>query len=364
LKLHIRQLTNWGFFVALILLIVSVLQIPAPPGYTRAAFRFICECGIVLLLASFIYQKVNKWVGLFLGLTLLSSIYPAYTKYSLLARNAVIFWCLWYSLLVLTVKKERALLNVICIIALINVGFQMLQFFNIDPVHKAIDGGHDLPTGLLSNINQTSALLAFCFPAFLRKQWKWGIFIVLLGLVLAKSTGGVVAVSIGVLFYGLVYFWGAWKKIIIISLILAGCFLIFLLLIDRPSCSNRLDKWIIGLKLLKNRVIFGFGIGHWGMLFAKLSNTNFYQAHNDLLQGLWEMGIGFIVILAGYLIDVIKRAKHSMKEHILPLTALVIILVNSMVNFPFHVATTAIIAVSWMAILQIRSNKERRHECS
>ena len=80
------------------------------------------------------------------------------------------------------------------------------------------------------------------------------------------------------------------------------------------------------------------------------------QAHNEFVQGLFEMGVLFPVLVFGYFVGIIRRYR---KEAILSATTIGIIALNSLVNFPFHVATTAILAVTWMAIFEVQNKKAR-----
>ncbi len=81
--------------------------------------------------------------------------------------------------------------------------------------------------------------------------------------------------------------------------------------------------------------------------------------HNEFVQGLFEMGIAFPAIIGGYYIGIYRRFMDGFtfcRTATLPVTALIIISANSMVHFPFHIASTAMIAVTWMAILEIQLN--------
>lgn len=83
----------------------------------------------------------------------------------------------------------------------------------------------------------------------------------------------------------------------------------------------------------------------------------YHQAHNEYLQVLYEMGIIGLIPVLGYLITTFWQGIRNLKV-IIPLTAIVIIAVNSVYNFPFHVATTALVAVTWMAIFHIKMRTE------
>ena len=382
----IRQHSNWAVFASLILLAVSVVRVPVADGCFRPLFQLITEAGVFFLFAVFIYFYINKWWGLFLTLTLVSTIFPFFGKWSYMARGAVLVGCIWYVLLVAFVKNPKYLLDALCVIALINVLFANLQYCGFDPYKLAtfglMDSSSGHPTGLMANKNLLSALLAFSLPAFFRKQWVWFAPVVFFGLIIASSTGGVAAVFV----MTLVYFFlkdrkdalrrNYWK---IGALIVWFCF--FTIHIDPPlaietvkssdvveerqptevtvtnSLTHRTKTWMKGIELYNQRPLMGYGIGHWKLVFKKMSKPGesvMVQAHNEFIQGLFEMGILFPVILLGYFIAIIRRYR---KEAILPVIAVGIIALNSCVNFPFHVATTAIIAVTWMAILEIELRK-------
>ena len=336
------------------------------------------------MFAVFMYYFVNRWWGLFLALTLFSTIYPAFGKWSYMARDAVLMGCIWYTLLVLTVKDPAHLLNAICVIAIINILFANLQNGGFDPykivTFGLMDSSTGHPTGLMANKNLLSALVAFSLPAFFRKRWAWFVPVVFFGLTIASSSGGAVAAT--VMTFG--YFFlkdgrDALRKNFFKLSVLTIWFCFFTFGIDPPATvemvkketigtqqaitvsggiTQRTEAWKTGLSLyVHQRPFFGFGIGHWKLIFKDMAKPNtsvMVQAHNEFVQGLFEMGIVFILILLGYFISIMRKYK---KDAILAITAIGIIALNSLVNFPFHVATTAIIAVTWMAILQIELNR-------
>jgi hypothetical protein len=58
-------------------------------------------------------------------------------------------------------------------------------------------------------------------------------------------------------------------------------------------------------------------------------------------------------IVVGYLVSTYRSVKRLHRKEMLPaVTGLVIIVVNCSYNFLFHIGTTAIIAVTLLAILQ------------
>lgn len=129
-----------------------------------------------------------------------------------MARNAILFGCLWYFLIVSMFNKGNIhyLLNALCITALCNVVFVGFQSKGIDPygifTFGIMKGGieSNLYAGLMANPNSLSTLLALSFPAFFRKWWCIGIPIVITGMVLTKCSGGVAAVTGGLIFWFIV----------------------------------------------------------------------------------------------------------------------------------------------------------------
>jgi len=351
-------------------LLIGAAVIRIPCDDIRLSFRLVFEIAVVAGLGLIVWQ-FNRWIASFLGLALISMMYPFYDRHSYLAFQAVFYGAAWYMLLVLVIDRDRVnvMLNAICILAFIHIAMLILQNFNMDPLFTPVRGGRDVPVGLMSNRNMVSALLAFCFPAFLRRGWAWGIPVVLLGLLLAKSTGGAMALAAGMVFYCVIRAAGNRTRAEIIGnvLILAAVavgIIIFCGYVDRPNFFNaRLDAWINALRYYEQHWIMGAGIGHWKDVFQRHMLTGgtlwWTTAHNEYLQGLFEMGIGFALILFGYFQAAARRYLALSKQYRaaaeIPATALVVILVNSLVNFPFRIATTAMMAITWMTLFDIRT---------
>jgi len=182
---------------------------------------------------------------------------------------------------------------------------------------------------------------------------------------IVSSSGGVLAIFCGLAVYLCVVIGFKWW-------ILASCsvaVLIYGVLIDttviRPtedtfwkdSIGTRIKIWILAWEKFKAHWLFGHGLGQWQTLaheeyfIQKSTRTWHARAHSEFIQGVVEMGAPFLVVVTGYFVDIARRLK---KHALIPLTALVIIVVNSLVNFPFHIPSTGMIAVTWLAIMEVQ----------
>ena len=358
---------------------MSVVRVPVEEGLLRPLFQLLAETGVFLLFAVFIYKNVNKWWGLFLALTLFSTIHPSFGKWSYMARGAILVGCVWYTVLVLTIKDPKYLLNAICVIGIANIIFANFQYCGFDPygifTFGLMSGNNVSPTGLMANKNQLSAIVAFSLLAFFRKGWVLLVPVVFWGLTIASSSGGAwAATAVTAGYFFLKDKWRMFHRntFKIIALVLWFCFFTFhidpVITVETinkedkftappkvsSSINRRTETWKKGLQLYTQRPVFGFGVGHWKLVFKSISPPNtsvMIQAHNEYVQGLFEMGLLFPVIIIGYFISLFRRYR---KEVILSFSAIGIIALNCIVNFPFHVATTAILGVTWMAIFEIQ----------
>lgn len=167
------------------------------------------------------------------------------------------------------------------------------------------------------------------------------------------SVGGILALCVGMSFYSVVH----WRKIwpVLGGILLVGLYMKF---INMPHAIERWDVWIKSLEIYSTFWGMGFGLGHFKVVYPGLTGEPWEQAHNDILQGMLEMGISFPIILGGFLVSTWIRFRKVLKEAIIPMTMLVIILVNSMVSFPWHIGRTAFLTVTILGILEIKLRSE------
>lgn len=376
LRSTIQLLNNIAVFFAIVLL--SVFRFPSDDF--RLSMRLLFEVFATLAIVYWTWQ-INKWVAMFLLLSMVSMIFPFYGQQSYVAFIAIVFGVALYNLSVQYLDTNVAM-NAICIVVIINCIYLTFQYFNADPLF--VQKGNDfigLSVALMGNKNLASAIIAIGFPAFLRPKWLFFLPLVAWGLYFAKSSGGVLAVAIAIIAYGLIYYLALEKKSVpekvrncgVLIFGMSAVFYAYFYLYDNSTGglfhNDRVMAWIYALTLYKQHWLMGAGLGHWSIIGhikrPELQGLWWVNLHNEFLQALFEMGVGFVVILCGYFINILRRI--DFKSCAIPLSALVAICANSFVNFPFHIGTTALIGILWLSLLEksiqsCEARKEAQYE--
>lgn len=215
--------------------------------------------------------KANRWIGA-LYLYTVATI-PFHQAISI----EIMFALACYGLLFLAVTnchKTDWIWNVFCIAALVNVAYQITQFFGLW-LMQVPTAGLTSYVGILSNTNETSAFLAVTLPCFFRARWKWLLPIPVLGLFLSSSIGGAVAAGLGgLLWCALNLRWIGYKRAlaaaVVILIILGGA-------VERKAAryesygsdlvthykSDRVRYWIEELAPVASMKPFGWGLGQF-----------------------------------------------------------------------------------------------------
>jgi len=385
----------WASFLSALLIVMSIGRLPTPS--IRALTYVLTEGAVYAALAAVVFFKVNKWLGVWLLFVLISSQYPfilmvnqdgtinqgltaKVKQASIFTRNAVIAGVLWYAMVALLVTRERIpiVLDVICVIAMVNAVFVIIQYFSPDvrigeQDYKVIHIGNlgiktlsaaGMP-GLLGNANTTSGLMAMCLPCFFRNRWKVRGFPMLpflailagYGMILTTSSNGVASVAAGVAFaFPFVCFHYERDRYLATAQILSGYtwagfgIAAFWFCIDTPGIMGRWGIWQTGIPLFVHKPWMGVGMGHWVNL------TGHLHAHNDIWQLVCEMGvIGGLASLVGYMGAMLLKIRWN---NLLLQTAMVVIAANAFIAFPMHIPTTAMIAATLMALLTVQVRED------
>ena len=343
-----------GLIVCSLILLI-VYRFPVKAEAVRPSMEMLFRF-IMVVIAIGATWRINRYIAAFLGLALFSQYYPIFCNESVRAFYNVFFGVVLYVVIVANGNKDWCvqLMNMLCIMGLLHAAFVLLDLIGIYTLWE--NNGAIL--GIMENQNSASALFALCFPAFLRKKWKYFVPAIMFGLFATKSSGGMIAVLLGLCFYACVVLKD--KRYIYpvgMGIILMGA--LFVMFFDQcQSFNTRMEAYGRALELLKDTWLYGCGIGRWKSEFITMVVDGnfphgFIRLHSTILQSIMEMGIGFAIILAGYLINIARRSWKDLIGMAIPLTALIIILANGSVNFLIRIAPNAAIVIVWLAIMEI-----------
>lgn len=208
-----------------------------------------------------------------------------------------------------------------------------LQYFNYNEIYSL----DKQPASFFINPNIYSEVSAVILVSLIVLNLWWWIPVTFTGLLLVHSRAAYVGLAISL------FIWG-WKINKIVSILATSLILLIGLYFyydkfDVSSIQERLNIWqdtIQGLKL------FGNGIGSYETMFpfhATHINTEVARpkfAHNDLLQIIFEFGVGSILIF--------MVSYNVFKSHRKEVIILYSIAAISMFTYPLHVPVNAFIA--------------------
>jgi len=232
----------------------------------------------------------------------------------------------------------------------------VLQLFNVDPTSMPRVGNVEAIEGVMSYKHGLSAILAICLPAFLRRRWAWGLIPIIIGLGMAKTFVGPLAVLAALLWFTWkgMKFWLSRVVLLTGTLILLVGYAVF---IDAPDTAWRSRIMEVAAVEFMKHPFTGSGLNHFQFLFgdediAKYT-ANYRQyhkyGHNDFLQAGFEMGFLAPLIVLGYLVNVYRRYTSEVDMEVM---TLITIFIAASVGFTFHIGLSALIAITQMAMLE------------
>lgn len=357
-----RQNNLFSFFAIFVLVAGVIGYIPDKRLGLYLSKNLVLEWAVILFIAMFFLK--NWWLKGFLVWSLIATIHN-YNKWSFLVLHTIVLMMVFYQILCdnLNHKNSVYLLNVICVLALLQTTLMILQYYDIWFLFRPKTIGTRPLVGFLANPNHAGAFLALSLPAFFRRKWIWLIPIVLLGLVMADSTGAMIAATIGTMAF--VWFIVPSKRWLFVPLVLlAGAGVIWKYDLSAIfSINARFQAWKgILTDYIPLKWFMGWGLGQFKVSFPKIyqlfisgypSTTSRWEyAHNEFIQ-LWaEWGIIGLGMVLGYLghqcIKFIQNRKTLIG--LIVFSGVVIAVVNANVNFLFHLSI-CIVPIIYLAVL-------------
>jgi len=352
--------------------------------------------GIGLYLAGSIFFKINKAVGAVYAFTIIYSLCTFTPEGYRFLLILTMFICLYHAVVLNyeeIARHKTLIFNLLCIFALLNVLWIILQVNGIFIFFKPIKDIPTIETGFFANRNEVSIFLAACLPFFFRKWWSIGIIPVLAGLVMAKTLNGMVGAIIVLAIYGIVLNirYGIERKTLILAMsafmvISAGAYIKYVhgggvearasafkkaaeLVYDKPLLGWGVNQgqFVIPLYLNGNRQVpqyltwaYKRVIYHDDFKRVYLANPERHKTddrmwirlHNDPLQ--WTVETGIIGLL-GLLWIVISHAKSfikNKKRDVLFGLAVLCLLWTANAFFTFQIGRFAFLTVFAMAYIQ------------
>jgi len=134
---------------------------------------------------------------------------------------------------------------------------------------------------------------------------------------------------------------------------------------EDESSIQRIEFYNTAIDLIKQKPLFGFGLGSWkyeSLSYSSLKNETIlvpYYTHNDFLQTFVEMGIlGFIIYLSFFIkigFEIFKKFKLD-SFYFYSGIVLVVFFGNTMLNFPVHRSQEIIPFMIFSALILSISN--------
>lgn len=387
---------KWSWPVAAVLMAAAIIRLPVADAFgasMRMSLTMLFHVAAIGLLAAYVYSTANKWAGIFLVWALISVFVPSLIMSggkvlcSGFSQNAIvelIAGILIYTIIIQKCSNTERLLDVMCVVVFIHVAILIMNI------------GKAKSIGLMTNANEASAFIAVCFPAFLRKYWWYALPVPLIGLFLSKSLVGFLGCGLASIFFiGITTGQKFWPAAIMLTLVIIyhckglfayGVDTVIYKLMNNQSYVVRWDAWQRALDLhwmnywvlvLDERTgflvkkfnglsIFGFGIGNWKIVYSKMYEKGqlfpfgWTNIHSDYIEGLMEMGWGYVACLIGYISNVCRRFYATIdKKQLAVSVAILAAIAGCMVPNTFFKMNSinVMFAVVGLATLEIKLKK-------
>jgi len=276
----------------------------------------------------------------------------------------ILIFIVFLSLIILLKPSMNSWLNLLVVIALIEIMRISAQRLGWDPVFVPMGTCKTITVaaGSHGNIGWTGMALAMCGPAFFRKRLWIGLIPLAGALYILKSSTPVVALAAAGMLFAL-YRFSCRGRIWAISGILMAvlAYVIYDPVMIGGGLNTRLMNWnrAWALCLGQSHSLIGYGLGSWIVLFPG-GGFNFHRAHCEPIQVYFELGMLGVLVLLLYGRYLIKRFLDGGRGRasLLASCGMVTVIMCSLGNFPFHLAGTAIIAVGWMGIFEVATRND------
>lgn len=353
--------------------------------YMTLSYAVIICCGIWLCRRSLPLGILFMYAG---------TVCAMHWTTSILAAISILIYAIIFIFIISQKVKSGWVYNTICIIAILNVIYQLLQLAGIQTYPGPSITGHHTLVGLQGNVNEASVFMAISLPAFFRKRWMWCLPLPIAGLVMAESLSGVMAVFAAVL----VYIFLQEKARVVISIMLASLLvaagIFYAIYVDKFSYesqkNSRLTIWKESITAALYKPIFGWGFGQYSAVIPLITNpmaiplqerkalytevedkkafnevvnkmaganiaayyknkkypaSIFLEAHNEYIETLFASGIAGLLLLLSSIAHILREGWK--KKDRLPFYGFLVSCVTATVFFSWQIVPIAVITVVW-----------------
>ena len=224
-------------------------------------------------------------------------------------------------------------MNGICVLSLVLSVVAFIQFFI----------GHGDAGSTLACRNVYAAFIAISLPLFFRKGWYKFIPILVLGLIIAKTSTAIAAALIASAFY----LWG-WKGAGVAVIPAIAYYLVFKLPVHSVSLGARLEYWTDALSKVSDSwqtLLFGVGPG----VYWQFQN----ELHSEPVYLIFNLGIIGLIIVAAYIFRSLTQCTDWRLQ-----AALLAVVVDSFGNHVMHTAPTALLVIIILGLIDRKNTLE------
>lgn len=348
----------------------------------------------IILFLSFVFaDRIEPSIGILLFYLVFATVIR-FTPSSWKILQVAGMYAAFYLIIVLLQldQHKETVYNTLCCFALINILWVLLQKYGVNVLFYPKSGERILETGFFANKNELSVFLAIVAPCFLRKYWYWGLIAVGFGLIFAASYIGILATGIVLLIYAAVKVnetkMAVRNLIAVIVCVLAG-FGAYWKWVDQPGYRTRLDVWKEAGELIKEKPLFGWGIGQTKYIFPLYTQTYSSKAivpklhnkvldqdalkkvflekeikgkslaggmwmelHNDYLQLWLEVGIVGLMLILGVFAAHVKSFVQSVNRDIIPVLCVTAACITAEGFFTWQIGRFTFLTVMMLAFIQ------------
>lgn len=359
----------------------------------RTSQEVACKLAAMFFIS--LYFIKNIWLKLFLGYCILM-VFLRINPQSLIVLQTMFFFIIMFQVLAdkLNEKRVKHILDIICFIGLVQAIIMLLQYIGIWFMYMPLNYKDYIPvleffknspfaiviytesvaesmrwnlTGLTSNPNMASALLALCFPACLRKDRLWIILFLGLALILNSCLQGIIAGLIISFIYIINKIKPYYDRIIltIIVIIILSFWLfsnnhwkVFLM-------PDRIPVWKFCIKnIILNHPFVGIGLGLGQRIYQVIESNlkigvSYCHPHNEYIFLAMETGlIGFSLMMLFIFKSIYKFIINGLDSiKLIVLLGIISGLLNCIVSFTSHV-TIMMIFIVYLSIMQYKNQME------